>query len=138
MDPDTPRETVRVDKWLWAVRIFKTRSLASQACRLNQIRINDRAVKPSRLVRVGDTLSVEKGALTRLLRVKECLHRRIGASEVANFLEDLTTPEALEKAREAREASRRNRVYEGDEGGRPSKRNRRQMEAFESQECASE
>ena len=125
---------MRVDKWLWAVRLFKTRSLASQACRLNQVRIGHQTIKPSRLLRIGDELHVDQGPLVRSLRVIGVVERRVSAKLVATYLEDLTPTEELEKARREREAAARNRVYQGVEGGRPRKKDRRQMEAFESQD----
>ncbi|MFT4641992.1 MAG: ribosome-associated heat shock protein Hsp15 [Verrucomicrobiales bacterium] len=126
--------SVRADKWLWAVRIFKTRGDAATACRLNQVTILGQPVKPSRCVRANEILVVEKAPVTRTLRVKEVLEKRMGAKVVESFLEDLTLPEVWEKAREAEAQNRQNRVYVGEEGGRPTKRDRRKIEAFESSE----
>jgi ribosome-associated heat shock protein Hsp15 len=91
-------------------------------------------VKPSRCVRANEILVVEKAPVTRTLRVKEVLEKRMGAKVVESFLEDLTLPEVWEKAREAEAQNRQNRVYVGEEGGRPTKRDRRKIEAFESSE----
>ena len=127
--------TVRADKWLWAVRIFKTRGQAATACRLNQVTIQGQPVKPSRAVRADEVLVVEKAPVRRTLRVKEVLEKRVGAKIVETFLEDLTPPEVWEKARELEAQTRQNRVYSGEEGGRPTKRDRRRIDAFETQEA---
>ena len=95
--------SVRADKWLWSVRLFKTRSAAAQACRLNQILIEDQVVKPSRSLRANDILVVKHGPIDRTLRVKAVLEKRVGAKRIDEFLEDLTPPEAWEALREARE-----------------------------------
>lgn len=101
---------------------------------MNQVRIGQQTIKPSRLLRVGDIVQVELGSLTRSLRVTGVLERRVGAKQVEFYLEDLTPAEELEKARQEREAVAHNRVYRGADGGRPRKKDRRQMEAFESQD----
>ncbi len=134
VEMDASGPSARIDKWLWAIRIFKTRNQAADACRLNQVTILGQPVKPSRLVRAGDLVEVEKDAVKRVLQVNDVLEKRVGAKQVADYVEDLTSDEAWEKARSAREQMRQNRVYQGEEGGRPSKRDRRQMDAFESQE----
>lgn len=133
LETPKPRDGVRVDRWLWAVRIFKTRVLAAQACRMSQVTLAGQAVKPSRMVRVGDVLEVEHGSVKRTLKVEGLLERRVGAKVVSAYLEDLTPESVWEKAWETREQARGNRVYQGEEGGRPSKRDRRRMEAFEEQ-----
>ncbi len=129
--------SVRADKWLWSVRLFKTRSAAAQACRLNQVMIEDQAVKPSRAVRVDDIFVVKHGPIDRTLRVKATLEKRVGAKRLEEFVEELTPPEAWEALREVRAQNQQNRVYKGEDGGRPTKRDRRQMDAFESQESPS-
>ena len=129
--------SVRVDKWLWSVRLFKTRSAAAQACRLNQVMIEDQTVKPSRAVRVDDIFVVKHGPIDRTLRVKATLEKRVGAKRLEEFVEELTPPEAWEALREVRAQNQQNRVYKKEDGGRPTKRDRRQMDAFESQESPS-
>lgn len=124
MDPELPLEAVRADKWLWAVRLFKTRGEATHACRLNQVRIKGKTVKAGRLLRPGEVLTVEKGLVNRVVRVRRALESRIGARLVDEYLEDMTPPEAWEKARAVREQARANRVYRSEAGGRPSKRDR--------------
>ena len=88
-------------------------------------------VKPSRLVRVGDVLEVEKAALIHVVRVEAELEKRVGAKRVMEFLTDLTPEEAKEKAMALRLQSSQNRVYQGKEGGRPTKKDRRTMDDFE-------
>ena len=131
---EMPDGSVRADKWLWSVRVFKTRSAAAQACRLNQVLIDDQAVKPSRSITADDILVVKHGPIDRTLRVKAVLEKRIGAKLLDDYLEELTPPEAWEVLREARAQARQNRVYRGEDGGRPTKRDRRQMDAFESRD----
>lgn len=138
MNDEMAPASVRVDRWLWAVRIFKTRAQATHACRMSQVSIGGQAVKPSRLVRADDVLAVEKESITRTLRVVDLVEKRVGAKVAGEYLEDCTSPEVWEKAREARAQTRANRVYEGEEGGRPRKRDRRRMEAFEQQDNSSD
>ena len=123
-------DAVRIDRWLWAVRIYKTRSQASSACRLNQVKVDEQFAKASRLVSVGTTIQVEKDQMTRVLKVVALTEKRIGAKLVAEFLEDITPTEELERARAAREQLRLNRVYQVRGEGRPSKKQRREMEKF--------
>jgi ribosome-associated heat shock protein Hsp15 len=96
--------------------------------------IEDQAVKPSRSIRANDILVVKHGPIDRTLRVKAVLEKRISAKILDDYLEELTPPEAWDALREAREQTRQNRVYRGEEGGRPTKRDRRQMDAFETRE----
>lgn len=138
MSAEPNASAVRVDKWLWAVRLFKTRSQAAQACRRSQVRVEGKPVKAGRLVRVGDELQVEKGGVTRSLRVRRMLQSRVGAALVEDYVEDLTPPEEWERGQSIRAQTRANRVYQGEEGGRPSKRDRRQMEAFEQESFSGE
>jgi len=117
----------RLDKWLWAVRIFKTRSLASEACRAGSVAVNDLPAKPARDVRPGETIKVQLGLVQRTLKVVEVPRSRVGAKLVANFCDDLTPPEEFEKARQlpvqqllAREKG----------SGRPTKRDRRRLDTI--------
>lgn len=97
---------VRVDKWLWAVRLYKSRSLASEACNAGHVKIGGNRVKPSREVRAGEVITALAGLVQRTVRVIGAIDQRVGAKLVGQFLEDLTPPEAYAVARdEAREAS---------------------------------
>jgi ribosome-associated heat shock protein Hsp15 len=113
---------IRLDKWLWAVRIFKTRSLASAACRKGQVRISGQAAKPSRAVKIDDTILVEKEEIVRTLKVLQLLERRVGAAAVAQFMEDQTPASELEKAPALKT---RSPVFRPKGLGRPTKKNRR-------------
>src|SRR4030066_418654 len=90
-------ESVRIDKWLWAVRIYKTRSQAAEACQKGRILIGEIAVKPSRLGKIGDMLFIRKLPVIYTMRVKALIENRIPASRVVEFAEDLTSAEELGK-----------------------------------------
>jgi ribosome-associated heat shock protein Hsp15 len=96
----TPAQSVRLDKWLWAARVFKTRSQASDACRQGHVTLSGQKAKPSREVRVGDVLVVLKDQLTRTFKVLQLLHHRVGAPLAREFVEDQTPASELEKARQ--------------------------------------
>lgn len=125
-EPDT---STRFDKWLWAVRVYKTRNLATVACRNGQVRISGQKIKPSRTPAPGDVLEVKKDQITLLLRVVELLDTRVASKLVPQYMEDITPAEELERARKIREELRLNRVVKHGEG-RPTKRRRRDMEGF--------
>ncbi|HEY2573306.1 MAG TPA: RNA-binding S4 domain-containing protein, partial [Verrucomicrobiaceae bacterium] len=91
---------VRVDKWLWAVRLYKSRSLASEACDAGHVKIGGARVKPSRRVRAGEVITALAGRVQRTMKVTGTPDQRVGARWVNQFLEDLTPPEAYAKARE--------------------------------------
>ncbi len=119
---DTP---ARLDKWLWAVRIFRTRSLATDACRAGSVTVNELPAKPGRDVHAGETVVVKLGLVTRTLRVLGVPRSRVGAKLVAEFCTDLTPPEEFAKARESKVLH----VLEREKGsGRPTKRDRRSMD----------
>lgn len=115
----------RIDKWLWCVRAMKTRADAAEACRDGAVTVNGAEAKPGRDVRVGDTVTVRRGPLTRTLRVAGLPRSRVGAKELAGLVEDLTPPEEYERVRRAE----MNVVAPRDRGaGRPTKRDRRETE----------
>jgi ribosome-associated heat shock protein Hsp15 len=118
-------DRVRIDLWLWAVRLYKTRGLAAAACRGGKVRVLGASAKPSRPVRVDDVIEVSRGGLTRTVKVLALLKRRIGAKVVPDYLEDLTAPEVYEEAA-ARRAAIQAAPRRHDGGGRPTKRDRRQ------------
>jgi ribosome-associated heat shock protein Hsp15 len=119
---------IRIDKWLWAVRFYKTRSRAIEACQAGHVKIDGQRVKPARPVRVGETLTVQIGELTRTLRVVGLIERRTSASGARQCLEDLTPPEAYAQARAAREPS----PFHRPKGlGRPTKRDRRLLDLMQ-------
>lgn len=118
-------EGPRIDKWLWAVRLFKTRSQATEACRAGKVKISDQPVKASRDVREGDIINIYMGIITKTVRVKSLLGNRVAAKLVENYLEDLTPAGEYEKIEVRREMKQgiRPRGY-----GRPTKKERRDME----------
>ena len=119
------REKVRIDRWLWAVRVFKTRGAAAEACKGGKVEIDGENVKPSRCVRVGEKVEVNKDGVLREFRVVGLLLKRVGAKVVADYVEDLTPPERLEVRRE----TVAQRVLQRESGaGRPTKRERREIE----------
>lgn len=118
----TDNENVRVDKWLWAVRIYKTRSLATEACRSGRVRIGGQIVKPSREMRVSDEVSMHLGIYTKSIRVIALLHNRVSAALVPNFLEDITPQSELDKLKIQQEMKTE---FRPRGIGRPTKKHRR-------------
>lgn len=120
-------DQVRIDKWLWAVRLFKTRSLASEACRKGIIKIKGIEVKPSRELKVGDVLHLRNNPVTYHYKVLALTEKRMGAKLVPEFVEDITPPENLEIL----EMQKFMKWSERDRGtGRPTKKDRREMDDF--------
>jgi ribosome-associated heat shock protein Hsp15 len=115
----------RLDKWLWAVRVFKSRSLASDACRAGSVAVNEQPAKPARDVKAGEMVTVRQGLVLRTLRVLGVPRSRVGAKLVGNFCEDLTPKEDLEKAREN---SVQQFLAREKGSGRPTKRDRRLLD----------
>ena len=118
---------VRVDKYLWAMRIYKTRSIAADACKNGRITINGVQVKPSRTFKIGDKFSVRKGPITYSFEVLQLSENRLGAKLVPEYMRDCTDPKQLELLELARMAGNGMR----DRGtGRPTKKDRRDIEVF--------
>jgi ribosome-associated heat shock protein Hsp15 len=118
-------EGVRIDKWLWAVRIFKTRNQATIACKSGKIKINDANVKPSREVKIGEIISVNLSSIQKKVKVTELLINRVSAKLVENFMEDITSQEEYEKLKLKRETGFE---YRQRGIGRPTKKERREIE----------
>ena len=117
----------RIDKWLWAVRIYKTRSIAAEACKKGHIMVRDKAVKPSFLVREGDVVQVKKSPITYSFKVLQCAENRVGAKLVPELMENVTPQEQYE----ALEMSRISGFVDRARGtGRPTKKERRSMDSF--------
>ena len=117
----------RIDKWLWAARIFKTRSIAADACKNGRVTIGGMNVKPSRPLKVGEVVSVRKPPVTYSFRVLQCIEQRVGAKLLPEIYEKVTDP----KQYELLEMSRISGFVDRARGtGRPTKRDRRQMDAF--------
>lgn len=120
-------EEVRIDKWLWAVRIFKTRSQAADACKKGRVLIDGNAVKPSRNVRIGNVIQVRKPPITYSFKVLDLVEKRMGAKHVPGFMKDVTPPEEYEIL----ELNRISGYVERQRGaGRPTKKERRDLEQF--------
>ena len=118
---------VRLGKWLWAVRIFKTRSDAADACRTNKVLVNGSYVKPSREVRIGDTITVKKMPVVYTYRVVALVSSRQPAKEVPNYAENLTPQEELDKLF----VPKLTIFVQRDRGtGRPTKRERREIDSL--------
>ena len=120
-------EEVRIDKYLWAIRVFKTRSEATDACNGGKIRVNGADTKPSKCVRRGDIITARKGAVQYTYKVLELIDKRQGAKLVSNFAENQTPQQELDKLRAPVETF----FLKRDRGaGRPTKKDRRQMESL--------
>lgn len=120
-------EQIRIDKWLWAVRVFKTRQLATDACRAGKVDVAGVKVKPSRIVKIGDVIVARTHALRRTVMALALTDKRVSDKQVADFMEDLTPESEIEEARERRERS----AWVGEPGkGRPTKKDRRAVERF--------
>ncbi|MGL4852049.1 MAG: RNA-binding S4 domain-containing protein [Phocaeicola sp.] len=117
----------RVDKWTWAVRIFKTRTIAADACKKGRISINGSQVKPSRMVKVGDVVQVRKPPITYSFKVLQAIEKRVGAKLVPEVMENVTTPEQYALLEQTQVAGFVDRARGT---GRPTKKDRRSMEEF--------
>lgn len=126
-DPAAANVAVRLDKWLWAVRLYKSRSLSAEACASGKVRINGQETKPARTVHVGDIITARTGDITRTVKVKGLLENRVGAKLVANYLDDLTPPDELGKSRDP---NYRTPVLRPKGAGRPTKRDRRRLDGL--------
>ncbi len=122
MNPPGADSAARLDKWLWAVRTFKTRALATDACRSGHVTINELPAKPGRDVHAGETVCVRLGLMVRTLRVLGVPRSRVGAKVVPDFCTDLTPASEWEKVKEHRVQQLLARERGG---GRPTKRDRR-------------
>lgn len=117
----------RIDKWLWAARIFKTRSIAADACKNGRVTINGVGVKPSRPLKQGEVVSVKKPPVTYSFKVLKCIEQRVGAKLVPEIYENVTEA----KQYEILEMSRISGFIDRARGtGRPTKKERRAIEAF--------
>jgi len=118
---------VRIDKWLWAVRLFKTRTLAAEACKKGKVIIQNIQVKPSRNVKVGDIISIKRNPILFSFKVLALSENRMNAKLVPEFMLNVTTPDQLELIELAKLAGQTGR----DRGtGRPTKKDRREIEDF--------
>lgn len=124
---DFMAEQARIDKWLWAVRIYKTRSIAAEACKKGHVSIGDRTAKPAHNIRVGDIVNVKKAPITYSFRVLKCAENRVGAKLVPELMENITSQEQYEIL----EMSRISGFVDRARGtGRPTKKERRDLDQF--------
>ena len=124
-------QEARIDKWLWAARIYKTRTLAADACKNGRITINGALIKPSRTVKAGDKVGVKKPPITYTFLVKQPIEKRVGAKLLPDILENITTPEQYELL----EMSRISGFVDRARGtGRPTKKDRRAIDDFQAPE----
>ncbi|MCF0244736.1 MAG: RNA-binding S4 domain-containing protein [Bacteroidaceae bacterium] len=120
-------ETARIDKWLWAARIFKTRSIAAQACKNGRVTMKGVNVKPSHTVKVGEVVDVKKPPITYSFRILKTIEQRVGAKLLPEIYENVTAASQYELL----EMSRISGFIDRQKGtGRPTKKDRRAMEAF--------
>lgn len=120
-------EVARIDKWLWAARIFKTRSIAADACKNGRVTIGGVNVKPSHMVKAGETVSVRKPPVTYSFRILKTIEQRVGAKLLPGIYENITMPDQYELL----EMNRISGFVDRQRGtGRPTKKDRRAMDAF--------
>ncbi|QIK55961.1 RNA-binding S4 domain-containing protein [Dysgonomonas sp. HDW5B] len=118
---------VRIDKWLWAVRLFKTRTLAVEACKKGRIMIHGTNIKASRMIRVGDVIQIKKPPITYSFKVLDLSEKRMGAKLVPEFMEDATPQSEYDIL----ELSKVSGFIDRDRGaGRPTKKDRRDLVDF--------
>lgn len=118
---------VRIDKWLWAVRVFKTRSIATEACKKGRVSIDDVAVKPSRIVKIGEIIKVRKSPVTYSYKVLQLAEKRMGAKLVDDYMKDITPKEELEIL----DVQKHMGWFQRERGtGRPTKKERRDLDGF--------
>lgn len=118
-------DAVRIDKFLWAIRVFKTRTEATEACKGSKITVNGADIKPSKEVKAGDVIQVRKGAVHYTFKMLAPLEKRVGAKDVARFAENLTPESEMAKLHAPVETF----FVKRDRGaGRPTKKDRRQMD----------
>lgn len=117
----------RIDKWLWAARIFKTRSIAANACKNGRVTINGSNVKPAHIIKAGETVSVKKPPITYSFKVLQCIEQRVGAKLIPQIYENVTDA----KQYELLEMSRISGFVDRARGtGRPTKKERRSLDSF--------
>jgi len=114
-------KTARIDKWLWSVRAYKTRSLATAACRSGKVRIEGNQVKPSRMIRVGDVIHFRKDSITRVYKVNSLIEKRVSAKLAVDHYDEMTPQDELEKL----EHMKSGQAWREKGKGRPTKKDRR-------------
>jgi ribosome-associated heat shock protein Hsp15 len=120
-------QEVRIDKWLWAVRLFKTRSLAIEACKKGRISILGAAVKPSKMIKAGDIIQIRKPPITYSFSVLALAEKRMGTKLVSEFMADVTPASEYQILEMSQAAGFIDRAHGT---GRPTKKERRELEEF--------
>lgn len=122
-----PKNEERIDKWLWSMRVFKTRTIATDACKKGRVTINGMQVKPSRAIKIGETIEVKKPPITYTFKVLAIPNGRLGAKLVPEYLENLTPKSQYDLL----EMSRISGFIDRSKGlGRPTKREGRELAKF--------
>lgn len=117
----------RIDKWMWAVRIFKTRTIAAEACKKGRVTINGSQVKAARMIKPNDVIQVKKPPIIYSFKVLQAIEKRVGAKLVPEVMENVTTPDQYELL----EMSKVSGFVDRARGtGRPTKKDRRSLEDF--------
>lgn len=118
---------VRIDKWLWAVRLYKTRSLATEACKKGKVLVQNTPVKPSRMIKPGEVIQIRENPVIYSFKVIALAQNRMNAKLVPDFMENVTTPDQLQLIELARLAAQSGRARGT---GRPTKKERRDLDDF--------
>ena len=117
----------RIDKWLWAARIFKTRSIAANACKNGRVTMNGNHIKPSRMIKAGETIDVKKPPIVYSIKVLQPIEQRVGAKLIPEIYENITDPKQYEILQMSRISGFIDRAHGT---GRPTKKERRALDAF--------
>ncbi|WP_025798434.1 RNA-binding S4 domain-containing protein [Hoylesella saccharolytica] len=117
----------RIDKWLWAARIFKTRSIAANACKNGRVTMNGNHIKPSRMIKAGETIDVKKPPIVYSFKVLQPIEQRVGAKLIPEIYENITDPKQYEILQMSRISGFIDRAHGT---GRPTKKERRALDAF--------
>ncbi len=121
----TDKEKLRIDKYLWAIRLFKTRSLATDACKAGRVKLNGQNLKPSAIVKIGEVYQVSKGIEKKIIEVVELLYQRVEAKIAVTKYKDLTPVEETYAFKSVFHAP----TLKRDRGtGRPTKKDRRETD----------
>lgn len=126
----TERSKVRIDKWLWAIRVYKTRALSTEACKAGHVKVDGKAAKPARPVAVGETVSATVGRINRTVKAIALVEKRVGAKILDQYIEDLTPAAEYEKLKRSEPIPE----FNHSKGrARPTKRDRRVFDRFKSE-----
>lgn len=121
------KSEIRIDKWLWAVRLFKTRTLAAEACKKGKVLIQNVPVKPSHLVKVGDVINIKRNPVLYSYKILKLAENRMNAKLVSGFMADVTTPDQRELIELGKISKKMGRK---PGSGRPTKKERRELDNF--------